>query len=107
MITRSIKVLLLTFIGILFSISIALSHAPLCSCYDNKDDTILCDGGFSDGASASGTPIKILSLDGRILIDGRMNKASEFTFKKPDVPFKIIFEGGAGHNIEINQSDIH
>lgn len=87
-------------------VSSASAHAPLCSCYDNGDGTVLCDGGFSDGASASGTPIKVVGEDGKILINGQMNEASEFIFKKPDSPFKIIFEGGAGHNIEIKDSEI-
>jgi hypothetical protein len=30
------------------------AHTPLCSCYDNGDGTVTCEGGFSDGSSAAG-----------------------------------------------------
>ncbi len=59
---------------ILASSQAALGHTPLCSCYDNSDGTILCDGGFSDGSSAEGTPVKVLGVDGKLLIDGKMNQ---------------------------------
>ena len=32
----------------------ALAHSAVCSCFDNGDDTITCEGGFSDGSSAAG-----------------------------------------------------
>ena len=31
---------------------VALAHTPLCSCYDNGDGSVECEGGFSDGSSA-------------------------------------------------------
>ena len=42
----------------------ALAHSPLCSCFDNGDGTITCEGGFSDGSSASG--VKMQVVDGSV-----------------------------------------
>jgi len=84
----------------------ALAHTPLCSCYDNGDGTILCEGGFSDGASASGVPIKVFDGAGNVLHDDKMSADSEYEFKKPDGDYKVLFDAGPGHQIEINGSDI-
>jgi len=83
----------------------AQAHTPLCSCYDNGE-SILCEGGFSDGSSASGTGMKVLDASGKVITEGKMNNLSEFEFAKPEGEFKVIFEGGEGHSIEINSSDI-
>ena len=50
----------------------AFAHTPICNCYDNGDETVTCEGGFSDGASAEGVSIRILDLRERVLIDGKM-----------------------------------
>ena len=44
--------------------AIAQAHTPLCSCFDNGDDTVTCEGGFSDGSSASGVPVRVLDPAG-------------------------------------------
>jgi hypothetical protein len=43
----------------LFIAAQALAHTPLCSCYDNGDGTVTCEGGFSDGSSASGVQMRV------------------------------------------------
>jgi hypothetical protein len=85
----------------------AQAHTALCSCYDNNDGTILCEGGFSDGSSASGVKMVVSDKQGKKLLDGAMNKNSEFSFKKPDGEFTVLFDGGEGHQIEIKGADIH
>ncbi|MBB4305421.1 hypothetical protein GGD81_004498 [Rhodobium orientis] len=84
----------------------ALAHTPLCSCYDNGDGTVLCEGGFSDGSSASGVPIKVFDASGKVVLDGKMSENSEFEFDKPDGDYKVLFDAGPGHEIEIDGSDI-
>ena len=64
----------------------ALAHTPLCSCYDNGDGTITCEGGFSDGSSASGVQMRVEDNAGGILVKGKMDEDSEFTFDKPSGP---------------------
>lgn len=84
----------------------ALAHTPLCSCYDNGDGTVLCEGGFSDGSSASGVAMKILDGNDAVILEGKMNENSEFEFDKPDGSYKVLFDAGEGHQIEISGEDI-
>ncbi len=85
---------------------VAYAHTPICDCYDNGDNTITCEGGFSDGGTAVGVPMRILDGVGKVLIEGVMTDQSDFTFTKPDGNFHVEFEGGAGHIIQIDGRDI-
>ncbi len=89
-----------------FMATYAFAHTPLCSCYDNGDGTITCEGGFSDGSSAAGVEMRVLNSSGNILIKGKMNEDSEFTFKKPDGSYNVEFEAGPGHLVEVPGSEI-
>ncbi|HAS63817.1 MAG TPA: hypothetical protein DCS35_15430 [Vibrio sp.] len=84
----------------------ALAHTPLCSCYDFGDNTILCEGGFSDGSSAAGVEMLVLDAKGKELIKSEMNEDGEFEFQKPAVDYKVLFKAGPGHSIEIDGKDI-
>ena len=84
----------------------ALAHTPLCSCYDNGDGTITCEGGFSDGSSAAGVIMRAVDSSGKIIIEGKMNEDSEFTFKKPGGDYSVIFDAGPGHSVEVPGSEI-
>lgn len=84
----------------------ALAHTPLCSCYDNGDGTVLCEGGFSDGSSAAGVGIRVVDTNDNVVIEGEMSEYSEFEFDKPDGDYKVVFDAGPGHDIEIAGSDI-
>ncbi|HEY5623541.1 MAG TPA: hypothetical protein VIV14_07250 [Gammaproteobacteria bacterium] len=86
--------------------AVAYGHTPICDCFDNGDNTITCEGGFSDGASAAGIPMRVLDSSGRILIEGTMSDRSDFTFDRPDGNFRVEFEGGDGHLILIDGRDI-
>lgn len=98
---------LLIFIALMFGgILSAAAHNPICECFDNADGTITCEGGFSDGATAAGVPLRVLDTNGRILIDGAMGERSDFTFDKPDVRFRVEFDAGDGHLIQIDGGDI-
>lgn len=82
------------------------AHNPICECFDNADGTITCEGGFSDGSPATGIPLRVIDTNGRVLIDGAMSERSEFTFDKPDVRFRVQFDAGDGHVIDIDGRDI-
>jgi len=84
----------------------APAHTPMCDCFDNGDDTVTCEGGFSDGSSAAGVVMHVMDSSGKALLQGKMNQDSEFTFEKPDGPYKVKFDAGEGHKIEINGEDI-
>lgn len=86
--------------------SAAWAHTPLCSCYDNGDGTVLCEGGFSDGSSASGVGMIVKDGSGNTILEGKMNENSEFEFNKPAGPYTVVFDAGEGHSIEISHTDI-
>lgn len=90
----------------LFAAGPALAHTPLCSCYDNGDGTITCEGGFSDGSAAAGVAIRVVDAAGKVLIQGKMNEDSEFTCEKPAGSFTIQFDAGPGHLVEVRGDDI-
>ena len=92
--------------GLLVVAGPALAHTPICNCYDNGDETVTCEGGFSDGASAEGVPIRILDLRERVLIDGKMEADSTFSFEKPDAEFHVVFDAGDSHIVTIYEEDI-
>ncbi|HID03731.1 MAG TPA: hypothetical protein EYP18_11070 [Desulfobacterales bacterium] len=91
---------------LLISATIAQAHTPLCSCFDNGDDTITCEGGFSDGSSASGVTMRIETPDGRVQLEGKMNEDSEFTFDKPKDDYVVMFDAGEGHKIKVPGKEI-
>ncbi|MGD9123620.1 MAG: hypothetical protein PVG60_00935 [Desulfarculaceae bacterium] len=84
----------------------AFAHTPLCSCFDNGDGTITCEGGFSDGSSAAGVAMKVKDASGKILIKGKVSENSDFEFKKPKGDYTVIFDAGEGHTIEIPGKEI-
>ena len=84
----------------------AHGHNAICDCYDNGDDTITCEGGFSDGGKAVGVPMRILDGSGKVLVEGAMSKNSDFTFAKPKVEFRVEFDAGEGHIVTIDGRDI-
>ena len=84
----------------------AYAHNAICDCYDNGDETITCEGGFSDGGKAVGVPMRVLDQAGKVLIDGKMSENSEFKFAKPKVDFRVEFDAGQGHVVTIDGRDI-
>jgi hypothetical protein len=82
------------------------AHNAICECFDNGDETITCEGGFSDGAKAAGVPVRVLDASGKILIEGAMTENSDFTFPRPDVDFRVELDAGQGHVVTIDGRDI-
>ena len=84
----------------------ALAHTPLCSCYENGDGTVTCEGGFSDGSSAAGVALRVRGAKGQVLLEGKMDELSEFSFDKPTEDYTVEFDAGEGHRILIEGKDI-
>jgi hypothetical protein len=84
----------------------AEAHSPVLSCYEEKDATIVCEGGFSDGGSAEGVALRVLDARNKVLIDGKMDKSSTFKFKKPGVDYHVVFDAGDSHVVTIYGGDI-
>jgi hypothetical protein len=92
-------------VATLFAASSLFAHSALMSCFDNGDGTITCEGGFSDGSSATGTAFKVVQ-NGKTVVSGKMDDYSEFTFEKPEGEFEAVFDAGEGHQVVIKGSDI-
>jgi hypothetical protein len=90
----------------LFLSPISYAHTPLCSCSDEGDGTVLCEGGFSDGSSAAGVKMTVVDACGKTLVEGKMNEDSEFTFTKPAGAYTVIFDAGPGHEVRIPGAEI-
>ncbi len=86
--------------------AVACAHNALCSCFENDNGTITCEGGFSDGGKAVGVPLHVFDAAGKVLLEGVMSKDSNFTFPKPKVPFRVEFNAGEGHIVKIDGRDI-
>ena len=54
--------LVLVSIPLLALAAAAYAHNAICDCFDNGDETITCEGGFSDGAKAVGVPLRDIVL---------------------------------------------
>ncbi len=84
----------------------AAAHTPVAACYEMGDGLVLCEGGYSDGASASGTPMLVRNASGEPLIKGEINDLGEFEFEKPEGFVDVLFDGGDGHQIVIPADEI-
>lgn len=84
----------------------AMAHTPLCTCYQNGDGTVTCEGGFSDGSSAAGVAMRVKDAAGKELLSGAMNDGSEFTFKKPAGDYQVEFDAGEGHKVVVQGKSI-
>ncbi|MGC4030054.1 MAG: hypothetical protein QM696_14420 [Steroidobacteraceae bacterium] len=85
---------------------VAWAHNAICDCYENGDNTVTCEGGFSDGGKAVGVPMRVLDGAGKVLVEGKMSDKSDFTFPKPKVDYRVEFNGGEGHIVIIDGRDI-
>lgn len=86
--------------------AVASAHSPLFDCFDNGDGTVSCQGGFSDGSSASGVKITITDGAGAVLNALVLDANSECTFDKPEGVYRVGFFAGEGHSIDIDGEDI-
>jgi len=99
------RTIILTMIFMILSASSALAHTALMSCFDEGDGTITCEGGFSDGSSASGVEVRV-EQHGKVLLKTKMNEYSEVNFKKPQGDYTVIFHAGEGHTVSVAGKDI-
>jgi len=88
------------------TVAAAQAHTPLCSCFDNGDNTITCEGGFSDGSSAAGVTMRIQGADGTTLLEGQMDADSTYTFPTPEGEYVVIFDAGEGHEVKVPSRNI-
>ncbi len=103
---KRLKTALLTAAFVVSSSSFALAHTLLCSCFDNEDGIITCEGGFSDGSGVSGSGIIVKDVSGAVIAKGEMNEESTYNFKKPEGKYTVMLDAGEGHQVIIDSADI-
>ncbi len=86
--------------------SMAMAHSPIFDCFDNGDGTVTCQGGFSDGSSASGVKVYIKDASGNITETIALDSNSEITVKKPSGEYSMELDAGEGHSINVKGSTI-
>lgn len=87
--------------GLILSASHAMAHSALLNCFDNADGTFTCQGGYSDGSSATGIRIVVMDMSGTMLQQAQLNADSEVVLPYPNGDFRVLFDGGSGHSVEI------
>ena len=102
---RIIFTILSTLLFCFYTFSV-YAHSPLCDCFDNGDGSVTCEGGFSDGASADGVDIRVLDLQDKVLLAGKMDSSSSYTFNVPADEYYVVFDAGKGHLVTIYSGDI-
>lgn len=83
----------------------AYAHTAMMNCVDNGEDSITCEGGFSDGSSAQGVSFMLIQ-NGKIIFQTKFDKNSEVTFKKPSGNYSAIFDGGDMHSVVVQSKNI-
>lgn len=101
-----IKSILLAATLMIATPSLSFAHSAIFDCYDNGDSTISCQGGYSDGSSATGVKIQVLDASGKVLESGMLDANSECTMKKPAGGYTVSFVGGDGHSLAIDGKNI-
>lgn len=96
----------ITLVLFIFASGQVLAHTPLCSCWNNGDGTVTCEGGFSDGSSAAGVDIKVVDKQGQVIKKDKMSDMSQYTFEEPDNPYTVILDAGPGHKVKIESKKI-
>lgn len=82
------------------------AHTPLFDCYKNHDDTITCEGGFSDGSSATGNLVQVRTVFGRILTQATLDEAGAITFNQPDEEYVVVFAPDSQHQLKVLGDEI-
>ncbi|MBK4217126.1 hypothetical protein JJJ17_14435 [Paracoccus caeni] len=83
----------------------ALAHYPFCTCEAHGAD-VICTGGFSDGTSAEGVKLDVISYEEDVLIPAKFDASSKYSFQKPEGEFYILFDAGPGHIVEVDWQDV-
>ncbi len=82
-----------------------LAHTALMSCYDEGNGYVLCEGGFSDGASAEGVEFRIEQHQ-KPVMETKLDEFGEVYFEKPLGDYTVVLNGGEGHVVHIDGRDI-
>lgn len=83
----------------------ALAHGPVARC-QAQGERIACTGAFADGESAKGLAVDVIGYDEQLLVSGKFDKESRFSFARPVGEFYVLVDAGPGETFEIDYKDI-
>ncbi len=92
--------------GLLVAPGTASAHSAVFDCFDNGDGSVTCQGGFSDGSSASGVKVVVRDGKGVVVEDLKLNADSEISFRKPAGDYSVTMDGGEGHSVVVDGKNI-
>jgi hypothetical protein len=98
---RYFSTVAMVLLGVVWASVPGIAHTPLLYIEDNDDGTIYVEGGFSDGSSAEGIPIRLEDSEGNVLWNGTLDAYGTVeNLSIPDVqPYYVIFDAGPGHEV--------
>ena len=100
------KILYTLATGALLSCStLSYAHFPFVRCAQDKVD-IVCEAGFSDGSSAAGVTVDLISYDEEVIASKHFDDDSKAHFKPYDGEFYILLDAGPGHTVEVDWQDV-
>ncbi|MEL3906684.1 MAG: hypothetical protein P1P65_06620 [Treponema sp.] len=86
---------------LLCSVLTVFAHTPLLTVEDNGDGTIFVQGGFSNGASAGGVKVYLVSVATKEkLWESVFPDIGELDIEIPNEPYIVTFDAGPGHIVE-------
>jgi hypothetical protein len=85
----------------------AQAHTPLFDCFEEEGNQVVCEAGFSDGASAEGIEVRMINAQGRVLARKEIEADGSATFDRPDEEFTMVFTAGESHEITVIGDDIY
>ncbi len=76
------------------------AHNVLLSAYV-EGDSVVVEGGFSDGTFCENARIKVFDPSGKLLLEGKTDENGEFSFVPPqNTDLTLVLEPGMGHRAE-------
>jgi hypothetical protein len=84
----------------------ALAHSPVFDCFNDGEAKVTCEGGFSDGSSATGVNVKVLDKSDKLLLQGKIDADGRFSFARPAGEYHVFFDAGSGHSMTVFSADI-
>lgn len=81
------------------------AHYPFCSCALQGEE-IVCEAGFSDGSSAEGVIVDLITYDEKIISANTFDAQSLARFAPVKDEFYILLDAGPGHTVEVDWDTI-
>lgn len=85
--------------------SVAFAHTPILNCYMD-DNMVMCEGGFSNGASAAGVQMTVRDANKKVILQGKLDEQGTWSFKRPEGDFEVEFNAGPGHVVVVTSDEI-